>query len=264
MGQPTNPGPTATAAIPSDTGNTNMNWADVVPLVGLLVSVAALIGGGIGYWLAYRQTAVIERSYDRQAGKIPAKLEVIRPTNTPKDQVPPDQRFKIADAQGGARFSALDQLVLFSPAVEFRNTGDEPIEAIQIEVRCIRSTVDRKGVAPDTSPFNYILKQGDRQTHTLHRILRPGEKAGVSILKGVLTQLVQAQPPEDQLQTRVVSGWFLVTVSARLVGVPAFNAAEGKNPYVFELNWVPSGFPAEQVKKVADSLESQVIVQPKD
>jgi hypothetical protein len=55
--------------------------------------------------------------------------------------------------------------------------------------------IDVRGAPPkgQKEPNPWVLKQAEREEHDLPRSLLPGEGASVSIARGLLAQMVQAQ-----------------------------------------------------------------------
>lgn len=156
------------------------------------------------------------------------------------------------------RFTTLDQLIALNPRVVLRNNGDEAIEVIRVETRFTYGFVDAMGLAPEKqrSMAPWVLKQTEREDHQLPKKLLRGQRGEVSITRGLVAQMVQAQTTDKS--DRDHYGRFEVRCYGRIVGGTAFDESERNATVVLTFCWVPNGFPEEKCRKVLESFQPLV------
>ncbi|MFO0938979.1 MAG: hypothetical protein U0798_20950 [Gemmataceae bacterium] len=161
----------------------------VVMIVSLLIAFFSLL-------YAYIQTNLTKEANDRAAGRIGAKLELIR-------MEPNSSKFKHlfqpvhpGGDESVAHFQSVDELLTLSPGVTVKNTGDEIIESLRIETKELIVYNLEPGKKNDVFPiFRPIMEPVQREDYILSEKFKPGETAFVHIGKPLTKTILQAQEP---------------------------------------------------------------------
>jgi hypothetical protein len=217
--------------------------------------VGPLVGAGIGAYMGHRSASVSEATLARASGKIRAKLSVRFVPEQSKVPAPYHKKNKFL--QDAIAFKDLNSLQWLNPCVIIKNTGDEPIDAIRVKTRFVGGFIDVIDAPPDVQRGKtpYVVRQAEDEEYILSEKLMPGKEARVSIVKGLVGQMVQAQAT-DQRITRDHYGSFQITCYGRIVGGPGFDGAEA--PIGIMFIWVPKGFPEGECKKVLTEMRPSV------
>lgn len=249
--EPTTPQPTATPVPPQPR---RISGDTLIALGAVLISLFAV---GLTYW----QGSVAQQTDDRAAGRIPARVEVL--DVTPKaDELPahtldtfhPSLSFKTT------LFRKVDELLNANPRILFKNTGDEPVEAVRVETRFVLGMIDLIDAPRDMQLMQapFVLHQAEREDYPLSRKLQPGETALVPVARGLLGQMVQAQDPAKEDRKHMVK--FGIRCFGRIVGGSSFDAPERHQELFMTFMWLPNGFPEEKCKKLIETMQPAVEV----
>jgi hypothetical protein len=231
----------STTSEPSDTSTKRVAWA------GLIVAVVALAVAG---W----QGCVAQRTYDRAAGKVLAKVSIEGVEPSP-DEMGPEYKAKGMNGMVEAiRFNTLERLMAMHPAIVVKNTGDEPIRAVRVETRFVFGMIDYTDEPAKArgDPSPWAVKQFEQENHELSRSLQPGQYAHVPITRGLLKQMIQAQDPKRI--EKVHYGRFDVSCYGSLVGMGTFDQSDQNTPMTLSFSWLPSGFPDAKTRKFLDDF----------
>lgn len=231
---------------------------DWVGLVGGLIGIASLVISVLS-WHEARQSrkvaedsfAVSQKSYDRAAGKIAAKIVIKEALPTYKD-VPERLKPKsqIADLLGTIRVGSLSDLRQLDPRAVLHNAGDEIVDAIRIETKAPLVSFHYPE-NPKERQFAalrpWVLKPPDRDEPPLTRNLRKGDEIAVTLARPLVSQLLAAQanapPGKDCI------GRFEVRAFGRVVGATSFDGDESTATLVLGFIWDPKGFPEDECKR---------------
>jgi len=155
-------------------------------------------------------------------------------------------------------FRTTNSMVLMAPAIFFNNIGDEPIDAVRVEVSFVGGIVDRtfdnknllnppKEWYKNDTPV--ILRAAHTEETLLPRPWRPDESLRLVVLKGVIDQItqVQSKTTPDRLHLAELS----IVVSARIAGSNIFSGTTPV-PLLYKVAWKPDGFPEDEVKRLRD------------
>ena len=227
-------------------------WANTIALIAVCVAGGALC---VAFW----QYGLAQKAQDRASGKIRAKIEFVGIGNTDEKTL---ARFVKKSSLGfeAAYLEDAKRLIQWNPYVEIKNTGDEIIDGMRVQVRFTNGVIiSKKGVVPKHPP--YVLNGTTDLALPLKEKLRPGQKATVSLMKPLLGQLLQAQAPDQSEQEHI--GSFEVTVYCKVAG--GTTASDRPEPYksaTLHFIWLPKGFTKEACKNVLDSNPSVTIMGP--
>ena len=223
--------------------------ANTIALVAVMVAAGAL---AVAYW----QYNLAQKVQDRAAGKVATKFEFIGVGNTDEKSLAPFYK-KSSLGVEGVFLQDVKQMIHCNPYVEVKNTGDEIIDGLRVEVRFSSGmiVIDKM---QDAKPTPYVLSGATDLDLPLKEKLRPGQKATVSIMKPILGQLLQEQA-QDRGELEHV-GHFEVTVYCKAPG--GTTAGDRPEPYKFatlHFIWLPKGFTKEACKDILDS-QPQVMI----
>lgn len=220
-------------------------WAPAtkIALVSLCVSLGAFGVAGYQAWMA-RQTQ------DRASGKIKAKFEFVQVGNTDERSLAPLYK-KSSLGFEAVTLDDVKQFLNWNPYVEVKNTGDEVIDGLRVEVRFTSGMIVHKEVHI-LKPTPYVLDETSELDLPLKEKLHPGQTATVSIIKPLVGQLVQAQA-EDRSELEHI-GHFEIRVYAKPAGGP--NVMDRPEPFKsarLHLIWFPKGFTKDACKGILES-----------
>jgi hypothetical protein len=253
----------ATQPAKSDTGKWSVG--DIVGLVGGMAGIVGVIVGVLA-WLAAKESnriaaeaqAVSQKTYDRAAGKIPARL-VVEGFGPPYGEIPAEMKFQSPLGVEAVRLKSLDSLRELNPRLVVRNAGDEVIEALRVETRLsflgLRDP-SRPGEKQWGARKAWTFNRGEREDLVLSKKLLPGQTATIPLVRGMTLQMLQGQTGGFEESDRY--GQFEVRCYARIVGATAFDESEREATIVISLVWQPNGFPEDQCKKFLDGYEPLV------
>jgi hypothetical protein len=216
-------------------------------------------------WMSFRQAVAAENTDNRSAGKTEAELTILRmfPHQT---ELPATVRvknrvvghLKIGDA---VYFTDLDNLLWTNPSIYFKNTGGEPIDTVRVETRFTQGMIDAIDLPEEVQRRKtpWVMKQAEVEEYHLGEKMKHGQLGSVSMVRGLVAQLVQAQATDERAE-RDHFGMFEVTVSARHVGATAFDVAVGENPLKIKFIWLPKGFSETRCKKLLADMQPYVSI----
>lgn len=230
-------------------------------MVGTNVALAAVAAGAL--FVAFQQTQSAREANDRTAGRIGARLEIVRvephPTEAQQffDKVFPD------DGKGervfAPHFRDVEQLLLFNPRLVVRNTGSEIVEALRLETqRDFLFLIDPQKPGGGWAD-KLVAETCEREELTLSRKLHPGETAIVPVGKGLLKSMLDSNSKHADWKQ---CGKFTFACYARAVGQTGYDGADRNEVAMGSVVWYPSGFTDEKSKKHLDKTTSVVIGVP--
>lgn len=187
---PKPPSPTAQApsptpkAVPStrpsaDSAPKSSPWASPTFLLPLFISILSLAGTLWNY-------GVNQRNQDRVSGRVRAKFEFVDLNRTDPSLMKPTERGEIF------RLDNLSEMVQWAPHVTIKNTGDELIDSIKIEVACLIGAAYGPGVE-QKHPRPYFINEVTTREMSSFGKFPPGKKASISLLPVLLDQMMQSK-----------------------------------------------------------------------
>lgn len=230
---------------------------------------AWIIAGPVLVWVASnyfpaRQTLVAEKTYERAAGLIPAKL-LLQPLTPSDEELPPVfwRKNKI-NRMEAIYLENVDGLLAWNPMAHVKNIGDELVDVLRIETRFVDGMIDGIGLPLEIQrrKTRWVTEQKKDEDYVLNDKLWPGGTASVSVVRGILSQLMLAQATDERAE-REHLGIFKFRAYGRIVGPnpSPMDSAIGEPGVNFV--WLPRGFPEERCKKLVDSMQPHVsIVNP--
>jgi hypothetical protein len=91
-------------------------------------------------------------------------------------------------------FAEVEQLLVYEPGLEIKNSGEEHIDAIRVDVEeLFVSVIDKSKPMAKTPVYRPILGPAHRDDILLGERFKPGETAYVPIAKPLLISILQAQ-----------------------------------------------------------------------
>ncbi len=224
--------------------------------LGGIAGVASLFYSKEAQRTAAEALIISQKTYDREAGKVLAKLTV----RGGDSQIPALLEFgKSGDA---VRLTKPQHLQMMNPRMIVENTGDEPIEAIKLEckVRLFASKFFKSQPIDEFQALsNWRHETLIAEECPLIGKLNPGDRAVVPVSRVILNQMARVQDPT--LPETNHHGIFEVRCHGRLVNATSFDpAVADANGIPVDLIWVPKGFTDEEVKRFLDSDKPMVQV----
>jgi hypothetical protein len=180
------------------------------------------------------------------------------------DDAPDDLRF-FSESIDGRRdlffhVKNFQDLVRLDPRIAVKNIGDEPVEAMRVEVRFVKGQILLfKGKDNPSLEINHrVLKQNATDDYVLSGKLMKGDEAAVSTIRGLAEQILDSQDPGhlDKPQKAL----FEITCYGRLVGGTGFDEAEPQKGIYMWLAWEPPGFPPEETRKRIGEIKRNPII----
>ncbi len=231
-------------------------------LTGLVGAVIALLG-----WVEARESrriaaeaqALAKKNYDRAAGMLPARLEIVGIIPT-VEQIDEAMKTNLLGAMRVVELASLDRLLGVNPTLVVKNVGSEPIDTIRVETRYFKGMVDMIGLAEKavSQPTRWVLEQAKREEYPLSQKLLPGQVAEVSLVRGLLSQMIQSQ--DADLPDRVHFGSFQIRCYARLVGGPTYDAALSDGETIMSFAWKPNGYPSNRCEEMLSKMQPHVLI----
>jgi hypothetical protein len=143
----------------------------------------------------------------------------------------------------------VDQLVGWGPYIEVKNTGDEVIDGIRVEVEFTVGALIGVGVTQKW-PIPYAVTQASTLEPPWNGKLLPGHTATILIVKPLLEQILKARM--DDVPNGEYIGDFHVRVLCRMTGGAGYDRPEPQKTATLHFAWLPSGFPDQQCKKILE------------
>ncbi len=226
----------------SKTNNSHPGGWDRATRIAVLSLVVALAALGVSFW----QWKVAQRAEDRASGKIRANFEFIGIGNTDEKTL---SRLEKKTQLGfkAVYLDDVDKLVNWGPYVEVKNTGEEVIDGIRIEVELTTGMYIGPGVT-QKDPVPYVVTQASSFEPHLAEKLQPGASATVLIVKPLLEQILPAKFEEKNDLEYL--GHFHVSVYCRIAGGTGYDRPTPDKTATLHFVWLPSGFPEEKCKKI--------------
>lgn len=217
----------------------------------------ALAFSGMALAVAVWQAVVAQQQHDLDTGKAQAILAVagMRPS---MGMIPARDR---ADFHGSGeliRFETVDRLLANNPTIILKNTGSGSIDAVRVEVAFIEGLIDSVDQRPQddaTRPTPWVLAP-EMIEYTPAGKVEPGQEAEISLVRGLICQMLQAQA-EDR-SDRLHVGKFRVRCFARATGATAFDVARSEATLYLRFAWLPDGFPRARCQELAESMKPHV------
>ncbi len=220
-----------------------------------------LIGGGIGIVslaVSLVSLNISHRAYDRSTGKIGAGLEILA-LLPHDDQVRPGFRTKTGfGGMSAVVFQNLDDLLAFNPTVVVMNSCSEIVDELRVQTKFVGGMINTIKSPPEVQRKKtpWVIEQAKEENYHLNAKLNPRQQARASITRGIVAQMVQAQPTDERINIEHL-GMFEVRVFGHAVGAPeAFDAAKETGSFSFV--WIPAGFPEDRCKKLISTMQPDV------
>jgi hypothetical protein len=217
--------------------------------IGCASLIVAVVAIGLSFWQAYLQ----QRSYDRSVGKIKAALEIVS-TIPDANRMPAKQ----AGDLPGTGPPDLDIFIRNNLQIRVRNTGDEPIEALRVEVLFVGGAND---VPPDTKNVAtgpLVLKQCSRKDYDLSGTLAPGQIATLPVSPSLLEQMMLSS--NRKAGDKLHIGVFQIRCLGKLVGVSHFDPSDPNVSLKLTGSWVPNDFPPPRVQSYIDAFQPHIAI----
>jgi hypothetical protein len=195
------------------------------------------------------QAKVAKDAQERATGKISAKIKCAEYRPGP-DDFPKEMRTE-AFGWNQPYYKDIESFLTYAPRLWINNIGDEPIDAIKITTSMTRSTIDM----PKQSKVEQgiLVREEEREEIPLNQHLRPGRAIQVSLLKGLLGQMIQK--PTEETSSVMHYAELRVTISGRLAGSAVFGS-DSTEVIVCVVVWIPSGFPDEKCQDVLKDYQT--------
>jgi hypothetical protein len=159
--------------------------------VATKISLLALFVSTLSFGVSFYNMQLTQMAQDRATGKIKAKFEFVGVGNTDEKSLAPFYK-KSKLGFETVYIDDVEHLIKWNPFIEIKNTGEEVIDGIRVEVRFTSGMV----VTPKAAPTPYVLNEAIDLDLTLKEKVHPGQTAKVSMMKPLLGQMVQAQTQE--------------------------------------------------------------------
>jgi hypothetical protein len=166
-----------------------------------------------------RQNDLTERNQKRQTGEVAAKMQLAECNPAMQHYIDHEMYIK-AFGSYAPYYKDVERFLLLTPKLIMNNDGDEPIEAVRLVTRCVRVELDSD---KNVQPVNTVwLREEDREEIVLPQQWLPNTAVEVSLVKGILAQMVQIQGLQkpDVLHRAV----FVVFVHGKLTNATIFFA----------------------------------------
>ncbi len=236
----------------------------VIATSSLVLSVISLIVAGLALYPSFQQAKSAQEANDRAAGRLPASakilgvipsIEKLKQLFIPLD--PPMLDVYTRKPTSVPRFRDLRALCQTNPRLHVKNTGDQTIGAVRIEVEeksvmpfgpgdqiTIPDPSDPK--KPAVIRYKPLLDPTVGDNCDLGEKLKPGDEAIIPIWRPLIRAMLKAQKVKSQ--SGQYKGTFEVRCYVQGVNTPAFDSAEGSVPLGFV--WSAEGFTEEGFKRI--------------
>jgi hypothetical protein len=223
-----------------------LQWLSIVLM--FVWNVVACAWSAVTWIELHKQSKINQRAEDRASGKLKAKFEFVEIGNTDPSSL---ARFtkKTSVATEAVYLDDVDTLVRWGPNVKVKNTGEEIIDSIRVEVEFTVGAVMGQGVKQKYPP-PYVVTQPSIVFPTMSAKLSPGQSAEILLDKPLLEQLLSAKleyPDQNEC-----IGVFQVRVSCRIVGATAYDPPDPMKTSTLRFVWLRSGFSGDQVKRILE------------
>jgi hypothetical protein len=212
------------------------------------ISITIGISGfAFGLW----QLQLQREANDRAAGRIGAKLEIVRMEPRPDTFKHLFEKVHPEVDESVAHFKTVDDLLRLNPGVLVRNTGDEIIDGLRVETqeRWVRD-LDPGVPAGSVPGYKPLLEPSQREDYVLSEKLKPGDVAFIPVAKPLLKSVLQAQVPSKS--DRKHHAFFEVRCYGRAAGAPTFERAQQDENIHLVFCWFPAEFSEEACKKYTE------------
>jgi len=197
--------------------------------------------------------ALSQKSYDRDAGKVTAKLKVLE--GLLADGFIPEPLMYHISGSEVVRLQKPQHMQMLNPRMVIENTGDEPIDAVRLECNVpffASKFFKSEPLAEFKALRSWRNDQLTTEDYLLPGKLNTGDRAVVPVSRVILTQLARIQDPT--LPDSNHHGVFEVKCYGRLVGGTAYDRADSSAYGIpVDLLWIPKGFSPDEVKRHLES-----------
>lgn len=250
--------PTTAPVIPAPSAKTPVptpQWLSFVPIV---ISILAMVVSGLSATFAYRQMAINQQNQDRATGKIRANFAFVEVQGYDPDSVKEFIRKQVGTGHDVLRIDDVDELVRWAPFVRIKNTGDEVIDGIRLEVEFLQGRTYGVGVW-QVAPYPIIHNDTSARDVSSFGKLLPNHTASCFVAPMLLEQMLQTRqlgpfPDADR------EDYFRIRVYCRLVGQSTYDAIEPQASVMLRFDWRQSGFEDETKCKLVTKQPPKVIV----
>jgi hypothetical protein len=201
-----------------------------------------------------QQNYLTQYAQMRASGEITAEIEIasvvqagIKEFGKDKKAEPPKMDFKDIDA-----------LLRLRPTVVLNNVGEEPIEAIRVVTNLFQIGLPTQ--PGDKAIFHPMLREEERDDIMLPEQWLPGKSVGISLVKGILGQMVQIQSKEKHAKH---FAWMQVRVSGKITNSTVFGRGGEGRVILCLVQWTPSGFPEGKAREVLSGYQSTAVFGPR-
>lgn len=227
--------------------------------------VVGAVAASVTVFVGLQSVANNWRAEDRAAGRVEARISLIATLPRPEDM--PKELFEAVldtEASKCPHYREVAYLLSSNPSVVVKNVGTEIIDVLRTETQMVYGMTDARGKTLESfgKPAPFVHRQSEREDYVLSRKLKPGDTATVSVAKGIVGQMTQAQSSDRPDWKHC--GRFEARCYAHAVGnaSTAFDASEPDNRMVLLMSWLPSGFTEEKCKGVLGITPTVAIYSP--
>jgi hypothetical protein len=222
------------------------------------VSMGALVISLVGLCIQWNQWAINQRAQDRQSGKLRAKFvfvekstdqvlaEVLR-TFKPDPNVKPGDKitYDLSAPTNRPAFQMdnLEDLIRWAPTIEIKNTGEEIIDGIRVEVFWSDAAAIGDGVKQIKPDPIVVSDVAVRETSSFGKIM-PNKSASIHLLPVLLESLLQSRLPMYKDKDHFTI--FHVRVLCRPFGFTTYDTMEANADMKLAFQWRPPAFAAEE------------------
>ena len=232
----------------------------------VITALATVIIAGLALLPTFHQARFGQEANDRTAGRLKASakilhlipdMESMKHLFIPLD--PPPRDVFTGKPINIVFFKDLYTLCQTNPRILVKNTGNEAIEAVRIEVEEL-SVIPVGGKDPIFIPdpsnpkvprlirYKPILDPTQSDNCDLSEKFKPGDEAIIPLWRPLIRAMLKAQKVKSQ--SGKYKAAFDVRCYARAVGATAFDRLEGSTPLGFI--WSAVGFTEEGFKRIQD------------
>jgi hypothetical protein len=213
-------------------------WAILISLLAVVVSIISLCVSVHQADINQRQFEISQRTQDRTSGKIRAQFAFVEEKSDPSS-LRPFMRKEVGKENDVFRLDSIDDLLRWQPHVSIRNTGDEIIDSLRIDVRYMFGRKYGFGVE-QKMPIPIVANETSSSEIATFGKLMPKQKATINLVPLLLDQMRQSSsevyPDKDQ------EGQFMIQVYCRVVGASAHDAMEPRKHMTLGFHWSQAVF----------------------